>query len=190
MELLTFDKQSVLLHILETKHPNVRIICTADPHILQMVKDKEFRANLFYLLRATDIRILPLRDVTEDIPGLADFFLTCHAKDNDEPKKHLDSSALKALKLHSWPGNIRELHNVIILAAYSTEGDTISESDLDISQSSPKTESSPLLNDPDVEKQRIQEALIRTDGNKSQAAKLLGIARSTLDTKLKKYGLR
>ena len=94
------DKQSVLLHILETEHPNVRIICAADPHILQMVKDKEFRANLFYLLRATDIRILPLRDVTEDIPGLADFFLTRHAKDNDEPKKHLDSSALKALKLH------------------------------------------------------------------------------------------
>lgn len=190
LELLTLDKQSVLLHILETEHPNVRIICTADPHILQMVKDKEFRANLFYLLRATDIRILPLRDVTEDIPGLADFFLTRHAKDNDEPKKHLDSSALKALKLHPWPGNIRELHNVIILAAYSTEGDTISESDLDISQSSPKMVNSPLLNDPDVEKQRILDALTKTDGNKSQAAKLLGIARSTLDTKLKKHGLK
>lgn len=80
LELLTFDKQSVLLHILETEHPNVRIICTADTHLLQMVKNKEFRANLFYLLRATDIRILPLREVTEDIPGLVDFFLTRHAK--------------------------------------------------------------------------------------------------------------
>lgn len=190
LELLTLDKQSVLLHILETEHPNVRLICTADPHILQMVKDKEFRANLFYLLRATDIRILPLRDVTEDIPGLVDFFLTRHAKDNNEPKKHLDSSALKALKLHPWPGNIRELHNVIILAAYSTEGDTISERDLDISQSSPKMVNSPLLNDPDVERQRILDALTKTDGNKSQAAKLLGIARSTLDSKLKKHGLK
>lgn len=190
LELLTLDKQSVLLHILETEHPNVRLICTADPHILQMVKDKEFRANLFYLLRATDIRILPLREVTEDIPGLVDFFLTRHAKDNNEPKKHIDSSALKALKLHPWPGNIRELHNVIILAAYSTEGDTISESDLDISQSSPKMVNSPLLNDPDVEKHRILDALTKTDGNKSQAAKLLGIARSTLDTKLKKHGLK
>ena len=89
-----------------------------------MVRDKEFRVNLFYLLRSTDIRILQLRDVAEDRPGLADFFLTGHAKDNDEPKKHLDSSALKALKLHPWSGNIRELHNVIILTAYSTEGDT------------------------------------------------------------------
>ena len=190
LELLTFDKQSVLLHILETEHPNVRIICTADPHILQMVKDKEFRANLFYLLRATDIRILPLRDVTEDIPGLADFFLTRHAKDNDEPKKHLDASALKVLKLHQWPGNIRELRNVIIFAAYHTSGDTISDTDIEISESSPKMESSPRLNDPDLEKKRILDALAKTGGNKLQAAKLLGIARSTLDTKLKKHGLK
>lgn len=87
LELLTFDKQSVLLHILETEHPNIRLICTADPHLLQMVTDKEFRANLFYLLRKSDIKILPLREVTEDIAGLADFFLTRHAKNNDEPKK-------------------------------------------------------------------------------------------------------
>ncbi len=100
LELLTFDKQSVLLHILETEHPDVRIICTTDPHLLQMVTDKEFRANLFYLLRESVIKILPLREVTEDIAGLADFFLTHHAKNNDEPKKRLDASALKVLKLH------------------------------------------------------------------------------------------
>lgn len=190
LELLTFDKQSVLLHILETEHPDVRIICTADPHLIQMVTDKEFRANLFYLLRESDIKILPLREVTEDIPGLADFFLTRHAKDNDEPKKRLDASALKVLKLHQWPGNIREFRNVIILAAYHATGDTISDTDITISESSPKMDSSPLLNDPDVEKQRIKDALIKTDGNKSQAAKLLGIARSTLDAKLKKHGLK
>ena len=188
LELLTFDKQSVLLHILETEHPNVRIICTADPHILQMVKDKEFRANLFYLLRATDIRILPLRDVTEDIPGLVDFFLTRHAKDNDEPKKHLDSSALKALKLHPWPGNIRELHNVIILAAYSTEGDTISESDLDISESAPTPETSLLLKDPDKDRDRIIEAY-RRGGSWTAAAKLLGISERALLEQRKRHGI-
>ena len=188
LELLTFDKQSVLLHILETEHPNVRIICTADPHILQMVRDKEFRANLFYLLRATDIRILPLRDVTEDIPGLADFFLTRHAKDNDEPKKHLDSSALKALKLHPWPGNIRELHNVIILAAYSTEGDTISESDLDISASAPAPETSLLLKDPDKDRDRIIEAY-RRGGSWTAAAKLLGISERALLEQRKRHGI-
>ena len=190
IELLNFDKQSILLHILEAEHPNVRVICTADPHLPQMVKDKEFRANLFFLLRASDIRILPLRDVTEDIDGLADFFLSCHAKDNGEPKKHLDASALKALKLHQWPGNIRELRNVIILAACNTEGDTISENDLDISVFSPEMTVSSLLNDPKMEKQRIIEVLAKTQGNKTQACKLLGIARSTLDSKLKKHGLK
>ncbi len=80
LELLTFHKQSVLLYILETEHPNVRLISTADPHLLQMVTDKEFRANLFYILRQSDFKILPLREVTEGIAGLADFFLTRHAK--------------------------------------------------------------------------------------------------------------
>ena len=155
-----------------------------------MVTDNEFRANLFYTLRQSDIKILPLREVTEDIAGLADFFLTRHAKDNDEPKKRLDASALKVLKLHQWPGNIRELRNVIIFAAYHTSGDTISDTDIEISESSPKMESSPRLNDPDLEKKRILDALTKTGGNKLQAAKLLGIARSTLDTKLKKHGLK
>ena len=190
VELLTLDKQSVLLHILETEHPNVRVICTAAPRLLQMVTDNEFRANLFYTLRQSDIKILPLREVTEDIAGLADFFLTRHAKDNDEPKKRLDASALKVLKLHQWPGNIRELRNVIIFAAYHTSGETISDTDIEISESSPKMESSPRLNDPDLEKKRILDALAKTGSNKLQAAKLLGIARSTLDTKLKKHGLK
>ena len=153
-----------------------------------MVKDKDLRANLFYLLWATTIRILPLRDVTKDIPGLADFFLTRHAKDNDEPMKHLDSSALKALKLHPWPGNIRELHNVIILAAYNTEGDTISESDLDISESAPTLETSLLLKDPDKDRDRIIEAY-RRGGSWTAAAKLLGISERALLEQRKRHGI-
>ena len=189
VELLNFDKQSVLLHILETEHPNVRVICTADPHLLQMVTDKEFRANLFYILRECDINILPLREVSEDIPLLADYFLTIHAKANKEHKKHLDASAIKVLKLHQWPGNIRELRTVIDLAAFHTDGDIITGTDIVISQSSPRAESSPMLKDPNLEKQRILVALAKTGGRKTQTAKMLGIARSTLDNKLKKYGL-
>lgn len=188
LELLTFDKQSVLLHILETEHPNVRIICTADPHLIQMVTDKEFRANLFYLLRESDIKILPLREVTEDIPGLADFFLTRHAKDNDEPKKRLDASALKALKLHQWPGNIRELRNVIILAAYHATGDTISDADITISESSPAPDKSLKLKDLDKDRDRIIEAY-RRGGSWTAAAKLLGISERALLEQRKKYGI-
>ena len=188
LELLTFDKQSVLLHILETEHPDVRIICTADPHLIQMVRDKEFRANLFYLLRESDIKILPLREVTEDIAGLADFFLTRHAKNNDEPKKHLDASALKALKLHQWPGNIRELKNVIIFAAYHATGDTISDSDITISESSPTPDNSLKLKDPDKDRDRIIEAY-RRGGSWTAAAKLLGISERALLEQRKKYGI-
>ena len=188
LELLTFDKQSVLLHILETEHPDVRIICTADPHLIQMVRDKEFRANLFYLLRESDIKILPLREVTEDIAGLADFFLTRHAKNNDEPKKHLDASALKALKLHQWPGNIRELKNVIIFAAYHATGDTISDSDITISESSPTPDNSLKLKDPDKDRDRII-AAYRRGGSWTAAAKLLGISERALLEQRKKYGI-
>ena len=188
LELLTFDKQSVLLHILETEHPDVRIICTADPHLIQMVRDKEFRANLFYLLRESDIKILPLREVTEDIAGLADFFLTRHAKNNDEPKKHLDASALKALKLHQWPGNIHELKNVIIFAAYHATGDTISDSDITISESSPTPDNSLKLKDPDKDRDRIIEAY-RRGGSWTAAAKLLGISERALLEQRKKYGI-
>ncbi len=188
LELLTFDKQSVLLHILETEHPDVRIICTADPHLIQMVTDKEFRANLFYLLRESDIKILPLREVTEDIAGLADFFLTRHAKNNDEPKKHLDASALKALKLHQWPGNIRELRNVIVLAAYHATGDTISDSDITISESSPAPDNSLRLKDPDKDRDRIIEAY-RRGGSWTAAAKLLGISERALLEQRKKHGI-
>lgn len=188
LELLTFDKQSVLLHILETEHPNVRLICTADPHLLQMVTDKKFRANLFYLLRESDIKILPLREVTEDIAVLADFFLTHHAKNNDEPKKRLDASALKALKLHQWPGNIRELKNVIIFAAYHATGDTISDTDITISESSPAPDTGLKLKDPDKDRDRIIEAY-RRGGSWTAAAKLLGISERALLEQRKKHGI-
>ncbi len=177
-----------MLHILETEHPNVRLICTADPHLLQMVSDKEFRANLFYLLRESDIKILPLRKVMEDIAGLADFFLTHHAKNNDGPKKRLDASALKVLKLHQWPGNIRELKNVIIFAAYHATGDTISDTDITISESSPAPDNSLKLKDPDKDRDCIKEAY-RRGGSWTAAAKLLGISERALLEQRKKHGI-
>lgn len=79
VQLLSFDKQSVLLHILENEHPDVRVICTAEPELLKMVSEKTFRPNLFYILRQVDISVPPLREVTEDIESLSDYFLTLYA---------------------------------------------------------------------------------------------------------------
>ncbi len=79
VQLLTFEKQSVLLHILEQEHPDVRIICTANSALLKMVADETFRDNLFFILRQTSISVPPLRETTEDIPDIADYLLTSHA---------------------------------------------------------------------------------------------------------------
>lgn len=190
VQLLSFDKQSVLLHILENEHPDVRVICTAEPELLKMVSEKTFRPNLFYILRQVNISVSPLREVTEDIESLSDYFLTFYAHKTEQDRKRLDVSATKALKLHQWPGNVRELKDVILFAAFHTSEDVITASDLNFSQSEPEPDTSLRLQGPEREKAKIIAALRQAEGNKSQAARLLGIGRSTLDYKLRQYGIK
>ncbi len=190
VHLLNFDKQSVVLHILSEDHPDVRVICTAEPELLEKVSDRTFRSNLFFTLREMDITVKPLRKVSEDIQPVAEFYLAQYAEEHHEPPKRLDASAVKTLKRHDWPGNIRELKNVINIAARNVEGSVITATDLPISRSSPEVTDSLHLRDSNVERQRIIEALEKTEGNKTQAAKLLGIGRTTLVYKLKQHGLK
>ena len=189
IQLLNFEKQSVFLHILSEEHTDVRVICTADPELLKMVSEKTFRPNLFYILRQVDISVPPLREVSEDIESLSDFFLTLYAHKTQQDKKRLDVSATKALKLHQWPGNVRELKDVILFAAFHTSDDVITASDLNFSQSEPEPDTSLRLQEPEKEKTKIIAALQQSNGNKTQAARLLGIDRSTLRYKLKQFGL-
>ncbi len=190
VQLLSFDKQSVLLHILENEHPDVRVICTAGPELLKMVSEKTFRPNLFYILRQVDISVPPLREVSEDIESLSNYFLTLYAHKTAQDKKRLDVSATKALKLHQWPGNVRELKDVILFAAFHTSDDVITVSDLNFIQSEPEPDTSLRLQEPEREKAKIIAALQQSEGNKSQAARLLGIGRSTLNYKLRQYGIK
>lgn len=190
IQLLNFEKQSVFLHILSEEHPDVRVICTAEPELLKMVSEKRFRPNLFYILRQVDIAVPPLREVSEDIESLSDYFLTLYAHKREQDKKRLDVSATKALKLHQWPGNVRELKDVILFAAFHTSDDVITASDLNFSQSEPEPDTSLRLQEPEKDKAKIIAALRQAEGNKSQAARLLGIGRSTLDYKLRQYGIK
>ena len=190
IQLLNFEKQSVFLHILSEEHPDVRVICTAEPELLKMVSDKTFRPNLFYILRQVDISVPPLREVSEDIEPLSDYFLTLYAHKTEQARKRLDVSAAKALKLHQWPGNVRELKDLILFAAFHTSDDVITASDLNFSQSEPEPDTSLRLQEPEREKAKIIAALRQAEGNKSQAARLLGIGRSTLDYKLRQYGIK
>ena len=139
IHLLDFDKQSVLLHILVTDHPDVRVICTAEPELLDMVADKSFRSNLFFNLREMDVTVMPLRKSGDDIKPVAEYYLQMFAEQYGTPIKRLDASAVKALRLHDWPGNIRELRNVILQAALNASGDVITSNDIIISRSSPRT---------------------------------------------------
>ena len=190
IQLLNFEKQSVFLHILSEEHPDVRVICTAEPELLKMVSEKTFRPNLFYILRQVDISVPPLREVTEDIESLSDYFLTLYAHKTERDRKRLDVSATKALRLHQWPGNVRELKDVVLFAAFHTSDDVITASDLNFSQSEPEPDTSLRLQEPEREKSKIIAALRQAEGNKSQAARLLGIGRSTLDYKLRQYGIK
>ena len=190
VQLLTFEKQSVLLHILENEHPNVRVICTADPDLRRMVSEKTFRPNLFYTLRQVDVTVPPLREVTEDIVPLSDYFLTRFAHRREQHRKKLDASAVKALKLHPWPGNVRELKDTVLYAAFHSKTNVISAADLNFSQSEPDADTGYKLQDPSAEKAKIVAALEQAEGNKTLAAKLLKIDRSTLYVKMHQYGIK
>lgn len=189
LHLLSFEKQSVLLHILEEEHPNVRVICTAEPYLPRMMAEQSFRPNLMYMLREFEIVIPSLREVTEDIPVLADVFLKMYAGKTEQTQKRLDASAIKALKQHLWIGNVRELKNVILQAAFATEGDVITSNNLTFNVSDPEDYEDVHLKNPSDEKRRITDALNRTGWNKFQAAKLLKISRTTLDYKIRQFGI-
>lgn len=190
VHLLNFEKQSVLLHILENEHPDVRVICTAEPELLEMMAARTFRPNLFYILRQVDIVVPPLREVTEDIAPLAAYFLTRYAEKTGNSVKRLDASATKALRIYPFPGNVRELKDVVLFAAFHSKTDVITAADLNFSQSEPESVTGYKLQDPTAEKAKIVAALEQAQGNKSMAAKLLKIDRSTLYVKLRQYGLK
>lgn len=186
IQLLTFEKQSVLLHILEQEHPDVRIICTANATLMKMVAVETFRDNLFFVLRQTSITVPPLRETAEDIPDIADYLLSKYAHKKQQPRKRLDASAIKALRLHPWPGNIRELKDVVLFAAFHSNGDTISESDLKFDDAKPDTAEDLTHRNLKAEKERILKAFTRA-GTWRGAAQLLGITEKTLIELRKKH---
>lgn len=186
IQLLNFEKQSVLLHILSEEHPDVRMICTANSTLLKMLAEEDFRDNLFYMLRQSGIIVPPLREMTEDIPDIADYLLSIYAQQTSQPKKRLDALAIKALKLYPWPGNIRELKDTVLMAAFHTDDDTISADDLVFSDILPETAENLTHRNPKAERDRIIRAYIRA-GTWRGAAKLLDVSEKTLIQLRKKH---
>jgi transcriptional regulator with PAS, ATPase and Fis domain len=163
---------------------NVRFIAATNRDLDDAVARGEFRADLYYRLNVFDIRIPPLRERRDDIPLLAGGFLREFAGATAE----LTPGAMEALCRHEWPGNVRELRNVLERALITCAGPVIDAEHLSLRGRNDV----PLLNITDLdtlEKKAIERAMRDADGNKVKAAKQLGISRTQLYGRLRKFGL-
>ncbi|MGD8526786.1 MAG: sigma-54 dependent transcriptional regulator [Thioalkalispiraceae bacterium] len=176
---------------------NVRILSATHKDLARLVEQGEFRQDLFYRINVIELHIPPLRERPEDIPILIEHFLNRIANEWQTDKPRLDKSAQDALQSYSFPGNVRELENILERAMTLYEGSTITEDDLqlpEISQSDSGTFLQPdefALDSTLDEKERqvIVQALEKTRYNKTAAAKLLGISFRALRYRIKKLGI-
>ncbi|HWQ74111.1 MAG TPA: sigma 54-interacting transcriptional regulator [Syntrophomonas sp.] len=169
---------------------NVRVLTATNKNLKKMVMDKTFRGDLYYRLNVLKLRIPPLRDRYEDIKLLAEYFLTAHTS---IMKHHLQLSpdAIRELCKYDWPGNIRELQSIMerLSAIYKhsvVDAETIRKLLLEETEEE-FIQDTPFLSD---EENNIRKTLDLTGGNYSEAARILGIGRSTLWRKIKKYGMK
>lgn len=158
-----------------------------------MVRDGEFREDLYYRINTLHMHIPPLRERTEEIRRLSDVFISRYALKYGRNAKRISDSALEKLESYFWPGNIRELQNCLEKAVILSDRETITETDIDIPHSSHDcTQSiSPTGSETleETEEKTIRAAMTRYAGNLSMVAKSLEISRPTLYSKLKKYNI-
>jgi DNA-binding NtrC family response regulator len=160
---------------------DVRIAAATNQELETAVAEGRFRSDLYHRLTQITLRVPPLRKRIEDIAPLACHFLALH-----DPSLRFSQEAIQALERHSWPGNIRELRNVVIRAAVLVLGDEIRAEDLPLHHLPEQEEASggSLEN---MERKMIFDALDSTNGHQQKAAAKLGISRRTLSRKLKVY---
>ncbi len=176
---------------------DVRVVAATNKAVEQAVQSGSFRRDLFFRLQVVEISVPPLRDRIDDVPMLAEHFLRRFVRETGRKIRGFSPAALKKMEDHDWPGNVRELRNVVERAVALGGGPIIEASDIWLSsleiipptvkQGHPSYEPLPLE---EVEKHHILATLKHTDWNKSQAAAVLGIERSTLDRKIKTYELK
>ena len=171
---------------------NIRLICATNMDLEQLVREGRFREDLYYRINTVHIALPALRERREDIVPLAERFIGQYAQKYHRPLSGLDESAQAVLESGHWSGNIRELQNCIEKAVILSDGSELTAKDLQTdARSGPGMTTSGTLkaiNEADEER-LVREAMERSNGNISSAAKILGVSRPTLYAKLKKYGL-
>ncbi|WP_231931035.1 sigma 54-interacting transcriptional regulator [Botrimarina hoheduenensis] len=197
---MTPEGQAKLLRVLEG-HPflpvgatepisvDVRVIAATNQDLQTYVKQGKFREDLYYRLSVFELLLPPLRDREDDVGRLIDFFLDHFRAEHGRPGLHLGSDARERLLSYDWPGNVRQLRNVIDSAVVMAEGNAIVPSDLALRGVGRQDAEPQSLRLEDAERRLIQQALKRTKGAIPEAAKLLGIGRATLYRKVEQYGI-
>jgi transcriptional regulator with PAS, ATPase and Fis domain len=175
----------------ETFEINVRIIASTRYNLWEKVEKGEFRDDLFYRLEVIPIIIPPLRERQEDIPLLVNYFLKKLNEKTRKEIKYVSEDVMRSFMNYSWPGNVRELENVIEGALNFTDGEIIGVKSLALMQKRRMAEFLEVPSLPgeslrEMEMKQIKRAIDLAHGNKREAAKILGIPRSTLYKKLKK----
>ncbi|MDO9615927.1 MAG: sigma 54-interacting transcriptional regulator, partial [Bacteroidota bacterium] len=190
--------QVELLRVLESKSfvrvggnkeisSDFRVICATNRDLKSMVEKGIFREDLFYRLNVVNINVPPLRERIEDIPLLVDYFIKKYCLSMNRPLISIDSGALKRLEEFPFPGNIRELENMIERAIVVGNGKKISLKDLPLGKTVVNTTFESL---DDLEKNHITQILSKYNWNISVSAKALKVDRVTLYNKIKKYDLK
>ena len=178
----------------KTLSSDVRLVAATNKNLEELVKAGKFREDLFFRLRVVEIELPPLRERTGDLPLLAQGFLREFAKENGKAVNDFTADALQLLMNYAWPGNVRELRTAIEHAVVLCRGEKIAARDLPPSVRAERTAETQLLQRNDLtvkeaEKQLVMRALKETDGNRTRAAKKIGMSRRTFHRKLHAYHL-
>ena len=199
---MPYHDQAKLLRVLQekeidvvggsTRQLDIRVIAATNKNLFSLVKEGAFREDLYYRLNVIDIAVPPLRDRKEDIPVLVNAFIDRINKKLEMPVKGITEKAMAILCEYSWPGNVRELLNVIERSVSFSQNDMINVENLkDFALENARSPKNGFSNLEEVrnsaEKQAIERALELSGDNKSKAAAMLGITRTNLYSKIKKY---
>lgn len=204
---MSLSGQAKLLRVLEDKtvvrvggstpiHTEVRILAATNQDLAKMVREKQFREDLFFRLNVVSLELPPLRERGEDVLLLAEFFLESFCRNMGRQVPGLSAAAKKQLVGHRWPGNVRELRNLMERLAYLSSGDRIEAEDLAFIDTSGTGESVNLDLTGTLtaatrlfQQEYIRQMIETTKGNMSQAAKRLGLHRSNLYRKMRQLGM-
>jgi DNA-binding NtrC family response regulator len=168
---------------------DIRLICATNKPIHQMAEKGEFRQDLLYRINTVEIRVPPLRERREDIIELSNHYLKIYKQKYNKAELEIENKTYRSLREYHWPGNIRELAHSVERAVIMSEGILLRPEDFMLGQTS-KEHSPETMKIDDIEKTAIMNAMKKGYKNMNQVAEDVGLSRSTLFRKIKKYGLK